>query len=119
MSTGRFEEALTELRRAAALTGAEDPLKFAILYALWGKKEEAGPFLARALERGRPGYVQPTHLAQAYAALGNHAEAIRWLRKGLAEGAPYMAELKVEPGYDPLRAEPGFQAILRQLRLDR
>jgi TolB-like protein/Flp pilus assembly protein TadD len=83
---GRKEEAIREGRRGAELL-AQDALD--------------GPTLARAL-------------ARIYAMTGEPANAISILEKLLKiPSGVTEAELRVDPTWDPLRSEPGFQALLK------
>jgi TolB-like protein/DNA-binding winged helix-turn-helix (wHTH) protein/Tfp pilus assembly protein PilF len=61
--------------------------------------------------------VDPIVIAQAYAGLGEKKEAIVWLEKAYAQRSDELVSLRVNPAYDPLRGEPGFQELLRRLRL--
>jgi hypothetical protein len=45
--------------------------------------------------------------------------AFEWLEKGVDErDLILVAALKTEPGYDPLRSHPAFQALLRKMNLE-
>ena len=56
-------------------------------------------------------------LAQAYAGIGDNDQAIAWLQKALVEHSNAVANLKVDPVYDPLRGDPLFQDLLRRIGL--
>ena len=45
-------------------------------------------------------------------------EALAWLEKALASHDPNMPYIGVDPIFDPLRADPRFQDLLRRLKLD-
>jgi len=49
--------------------------------------------------------------------LGDNKEALDWLEKACAEHCPNITALKVDPIYDPLRNEPRFHAVLKQIHL--
>lgn len=53
--------------------------------------------------------------AKMYAQWGNSAAALEWLETALRLRAAGLQELKVEPLLDPLRKEPRFQAVMRDL----
>ena len=53
-------------------------------------------------------------IATAYARLGDHDRALMWLDRLFAERGAYIRGLKVHPQWDPLRADPRFQDLLRR-----
>ncbi len=55
-----------------------------------------------------------TELAILHAALGDREKAFASLEKAYAERDFQMTDLKVEPGYDPLRDDPRFQDLPRR-----
>ena len=54
--------------------------------------------------------------ATIYAQWGNRAQALEWLDTALRLRDPGLEFLKTEPLLDPLRKEPRFQAIERELK---
>jgi TolB-like protein/tetratricopeptide (TPR) repeat protein len=60
-------------------------------------------------------YASPYLVALAYTRLGRPADALRWLEKGYEDHDPLMTTLMVDPRLDPLRGEPGFQALMRKM----
>ena len=54
--------------------------------------------------------------ATIYAQWGNLPKALEWLETALRLRDPGLVELKTDPLLDPLRKEPRFQAIERQLK---
>ena len=60
----------------------------------------------------------PTYaVASAYMRLGDHDRALAWLEKLYAERGGWIRGLRVHPEWDPLRADPRFQDLLRRARL--
>ena len=57
-------------------------------------------------------------LAAIYVALNEPDEAIRILLLGVEERDEEMMYMKVDPRYDPLRADPRFAKVLELLDLD-
>lgn len=53
--------------------------------------------------------------ATIYAQWGNTLKALEWLETALRLRDPGLIRLKVEPLLDPLRKEPRFQALMREL----
>jgi uncharacterized protein HemY len=54
--------------------------------------------------------------ATVYAQWGDRAQALEWLETALRLRDPGLEMLKTDPLLDPLRQEPRFQAIERQLK---
>lgn len=61
--------------------------------------------------------VGPYFVAHAYARLGDHDRALAWLEKLHAGRGGQIRILKVNPDWDPLRADPRFQDLLRRANL--
>jgi TolB-like protein/tRNA A-37 threonylcarbamoyl transferase component Bud32/Flp pilus assembly protein TadD len=84
-------------------------------YAAAGRTAEAHQILADLI-RPTPGrYVSPSDIAALYVWLGDNDRAMDWLAKAFDERSFNMVYLKVHPGYDPLRQDPRFIALLRRL----
>jgi TolB-like protein/Tfp pilus assembly protein PilF len=64
---------------------------------------------------GEPGVAMDA--ANNYVMAGDNARALDWLEKAYAERNPSMTYVGCNPIYDPLRAEPRFQALLRKMNL--
>ncbi|HEX6864019.1 MAG TPA: hypothetical protein VF414_14420, partial [Thermoanaerobaculia bacterium] len=65
----------------------------------------------------RGGVVSPVFPALVHAALGERDEALALLEDAWARRSPWMALLRVEPGFDPLREEPRFKLLLSRAGL--
>jgi hypothetical protein len=70
----------------------------------------------RALTRGRP--VKPWAFVEGYAGVGDKDQAFLWLQKSISEHSPGLTSLKVNPTLDPIRSDPRFPPILRQMGLN-
>jgi tetratricopeptide (TPR) repeat protein len=86
----------------------------AIVYEKLGRHADAETQLANFTAASGDSF--PCTLAEIYATWGNTAKALEWLEKGLRIRDPGMEQLKVDPFLDPLRKEPRFQAIERELK---
>jgi TolB-like protein/DNA-binding SARP family transcriptional activator/Flp pilus assembly protein TadD len=71
----------------------------------------------RAVALGADGWDPPWELAAAHAALGDAPEATRHLERAVELGFPHAALLRLDPTFDVLRAEPGFDALV--VRIER
>jgi serine/threonine-protein kinase len=84
-------------------------------YALVGETERARHLIQRLEHPPADVWVDPAVVAQAYAGLGDFDRAIAWCRKGLDERSPLMIYMKASAMWDPVRGDPRFQAMLRQM----
>jgi hypothetical protein len=72
--------------------------------------------LVQILEHSPPGiWLDPAVMGSADGALGDIDRAIAWYDKGMEERAPTMIYMKVGVQWDAARADPRFQALLRQM----
>jgi tetratricopeptide (TPR) repeat protein len=86
-------------------------------YGLAGMKDEALKILERLEGLPKDRYVGPMFRAVVWTGLGEKDKALGNLEKAYEERESFMAWLKVWPVLDSLRAEPRFQAILKQMNL--
>ncbi len=116
---GRHEEAIETMSRAIELVTPDDASPgygnwsagLAAVLARAGRESAARDTLKKIGER-----ADPTRLAIAYLAAGDTGEALRHLERALAIRSPFLSELG-DPAYDPIRDDPRFRAILREVGL--
>ena len=86
----------------------------ALAYHKLGRQADAETALARfkALEGNAGAYGYAT----IYAQWGNTPKALEWLETALQLRDPQLIYLKTDPLMDPLRTEPRFKAIERELK---
>jgi tetratricopeptide (TPR) repeat protein len=63
-----------------------------------------------------PGYYNPLALARAFAALGDIDHGLDWLGRALEERTAMVLWAREDPELAPLRADPRYAALVRQLR---
>jgi TolB-like protein/DNA-binding winged helix-turn-helix (wHTH) protein/Tfp pilus assembly protein PilF len=68
-------------------------------------------------ERAKNRYVSPMSVVDLYVQLGDKEQAMAWLEKAYQERASRLRYLKMDAVYDPLRADPRFQDLLRRIGL--
>jgi tetratricopeptide (TPR) repeat protein len=85
----------------------------ALAYHKLGRQADAETALARfkALQGNAGAYGYAT----IYAQWGDTPKALEWLETALQLRDPQLIDLKTDPLLDPLRKEPRFQAIEREL----
>jgi hypothetical protein len=69
-------------------------------------------------ELARKAYVPPSSFASIYFGLGEIDRGFDWLEKAVDERDGLIVHIHVDPGYDPLRSHPRFQALLRKMNLE-
>jgi TolB-like protein len=62
------------------------------------------------------GYYNPIALAKAYTALGDIDRGIEWLRRAFDERTLWLTYVRLDDELAPLRADPRYAALDRQLR---
>jgi hypothetical protein len=97
-------EALGEVHRAKCFS--------AEINARLGKRAEAVRLLAEIATPPSWVGVASTHLV-----LGDRDQAIRSLEKAVQERDNHLIWLRIDPAFETLRADPRFDAILRQINL--
>lgn len=85
--------------------------------ALAGRADRAEALLGELRERCASGRATNADLSYVLAGLGQIDEAITCLERACDSRAGLLVYLKVEPMFDPLRAEPRFQTLLRRINL--
>lgn len=63
-----------------------------------------------------PGYYNPLALARAYAALGDIDRGMEWLQRAFEERTIWLMFVRLDDELAPLRVDPRYAALDRQLR---
>ncbi len=86
--------------------------------AVTGRRAEAQKLLDQLNQLSKQEYVPAVFRAQIYAGLGEKDQAFEWLEKSYEDRSiANLAEIKVDPQFDPLRSDPRFQDLLRRMKL--
>jgi TolB-like protein/Flp pilus assembly protein TadD len=85
----------------------------AVVYDKIGRHADAEVELTKLKVNGDTAAYQ---YATIYAQWGDTLKALEWLETALRLHDPGLIRLKVEPLVDPLRKEPRFQALMRELK---
>jgi Flp pilus assembly protein TadD len=86
-------------------------------YAGAGRTAEAHAEIARLRTLGQQGFGVGVDTALIHATLGERDEALSAIETGIADLSQMMLFLNVEPGFDSLRDEPRFRAVVHRLGL--
>ena len=112
-----FGEAVGELQKAIKISGGSPTFtaNLARTYAAMGRRNEAIELLDDLRKHSSPGYSRASEIAAVYVALGDNDRAMTWLEKGFEER--FNPGVLLRPGFDPIRADPRFQNLLRRIGL--
>ena len=115
----RFEEALALANQAIQTHGRRfRPLTLlGIVHALAGHAGEAHRVLDELLELGSRGYVPAGRVAGIYTALGEKDAAFEWAEKAVEQRDPTIVSVQASPVFHPLRSDPRYTVLLRQVNL--
>ena len=85
-----------------------------VVYEKLGRHADAEGELTKL--KAQAGDSAAYQYAEIYAQWGNRAQALIWLETALRLRDPGLVSLKTDPLLDPLRKEPRFQAVERELK---
>jgi TolB-like protein len=86
-------------------------------YARAGKVDAARKTIAQLEEHVRKDGLGRYEIALVYAGLGERSEAFKWLEESYKAHDEGLTNLKIDPCLDPLRSDPRFDGLLRQVGL--
>lgn len=117
---GRLPEAIAVGEKGRMLNPAHTRnLAFiAYGYAKSGDVQKAKALLEDVKNKrvGESDFVSPFNIAIMHLGLGDRAEAIRWLERGVVERDPRMVFVFAERKFAELRGEPDFERLLKRMR---
>jgi TolB-like protein/Tfp pilus assembly protein PilF len=122
LGKGMYPEAVTAFQTAKARTTVKGLVpnaiaNLAIGRAMAGNKAEAERLLNELTAMAKTQYVPQTFFAGIYTALDQKNRAFVSLNKAYQRHDSTLIGLKLSPLFDPLRSDPRFADILRDVRL--
>jgi TolB-like protein/Flp pilus assembly protein TadD len=117
---GLYSEAIPEFHKAIELTGGLS-WAFGFLgyaYAMLDRKDETEKILHMLEERSRDEYIRSTSLGLLYFGLGDVDKVFECLENAIEERDPAMSSMRIDPGFDDIRPDPRFQALLKKMGLE-
>jgi adenylate cyclase len=117
--SGRHDEALAQLERAASTSPASTIwlAQLGQAYAMTGDRARARQILRSLEEKARESYVSPYHFAYVLTGLGEMDRAMDYLERAVAERTGASYGIKGSFLFKSLRGHPRFSALLRQMNL--
>ena len=89
------------------------------VYGRAGRTAQARAILSRLSNRPNARQLGAANIAIGYIGIGDHGTALSWLETAYAEHSQALTYLKVDPVYDPLRADRRFVDLLQRVGLNR
>jgi TolB-like protein/DNA-binding winged helix-turn-helix (wHTH) protein/Flp pilus assembly protein TadD len=119
VQNGRLTDALTHVQNWQKVeTGPWTWAWAAYVYGRAGRAADARRALEEMKAANRIANLDlPWLSAIAYAGLGQKRDVLNWLRRAQAERSNAILTLKVDPIFDGLREDPGFEDLLRRVGL--
>ena len=114
---GMFAEAQADIEKHQHEESPWRSSNLAYIYARASQTKKAAHELKKLLDSNKRQPIDSMLIVPAYIGMGNNDQALAWLEKARAQHSNGLTALKVDPIYDPLRADPRFQQILRQVGL--
>jgi TolB-like protein/Tfp pilus assembly protein PilF len=117
---GRYPEALAAYQQSVDL-GMFQPYvagMAAFANAKAGNRAAALKIVHDLEERSKREYIPAWSLAAAYAGLGDTRSGIAWMNRGIDQKDLYIPENFFEPLLEPLRRDPGFEAVRNRMGLE-
>jgi TolB-like protein/DNA-binding winged helix-turn-helix (wHTH) protein/Tfp pilus assembly protein PilF len=117
---GQKMQALHELERAVEVSNRTSTSLAGLgyTYGVFGSRDQALTILAELRERSMAAYVSPEDYALVYLGLRQDERVLGELERASQQRLSALYTLKTAPEYDPLRTNPRFADLLRQVNLD-
>jgi len=116
---GQYDRALQDLVKWHALMddGPATSATLAFIYGRCGETEKARKELKKIEEQNAREPIDPSALVFANLGLKKNEQALTWLQAAYTQHSNVMTTLKVNPAFDPLRADIRFAELLRKVGL--
>jgi DNA-binding winged helix-turn-helix (wHTH) protein/TolB-like protein/Flp pilus assembly protein TadD len=117
--TRRYEEAISEFKKAIPLSKGNPEATAALgyAYAVSGRQNEARKVLEELNDYSKQRYVSPDYRALIYAGLGDRDAAFEQLQKAYDDHAGQLIYINVDQRFDSLHSDPRFQELCRRVGL--
>ncbi|HLA99987.1 MAG TPA: tetratricopeptide repeat protein, partial [Bacteroidota bacterium] len=117
LARGDDEKAYRILRDELVLSGmvADSLRPFDEAWKRAGIKGITRRYLGKLMSEATPPNYPSIFIAEAYITLGKEDSALVWIRRAIDERDPFVSGLGADPRYDPIRSNPEFHKIIREL----
>jgi adenylate cyclase len=120
IAAGKVSEAIPELQKAKAMEStafAAGWLGYA--YAASDDRTRAQAVIEELRQESLQRFISPFYPAIIYLGLGDRERALGGLEKAYEARSNWLATLKMDRIFDPLRSEPRFIELLKKVHLDK
>jgi serine/threonine protein kinase/tetratricopeptide (TPR) repeat protein len=110
LQTGRYDQAIESFQTTYKVAAANLQALSALGYthAVCGRRSEAEAVLGQLQDAAAQRYVSPFNYALVHLGLADHDRAIDWLERCVDERAFWLAWVRTDPIFDPIRDHPRF-----------
>jgi tetratricopeptide (TPR) repeat protein len=109
-----FESALGNFNKASKLGNQWGQILMLMTLPRLGQKETARQIFAAA-EKANPNGIPAMAKALVYYSFGETKKAMTWLNKSYEAKDFWLASLRVDPMWDPMRQETEFQQLMKKM----
>ena len=118
LAIGRPQEALNALAHGSRQQSSNRSLT-AVAYAALGRVAEARALVDTLIATSKVRYIDGSYIAHPLLALGDRDGALRWLKRMVDDRATTSCCLASGDQWRPLRTDPRFQALVREVNAQR
>jgi tetratricopeptide (TPR) repeat protein len=120
IAKGQPQEAIPLLEKALSVSDRSTGITGVLIraYAHAGRRTDALRLLAELKRRKQAGYVPAAAFVNAYLGLDDNEQTFVWLDQAYKEQSNIMQYIKVQPYFDPIRADPRFVDLVRRVGLN-
>jgi TolB-like protein/Flp pilus assembly protein TadD/predicted Ser/Thr protein kinase len=115
---GRFDEAVSEYRKASRFNMAYASVGLAPALARSGNTSEARTMLAQLIRQSESGRPQQVAIAATYLALGERDSSLYWLEKAYDLRDGDLPWVRIMPMFDDIRSDARYVALMKKMGLE-
>jgi serine/threonine-protein kinase len=116
----KMDKALEAFMKAEELSSREPAASGAVgrCLGLMGNKKAALERIKNLTRRYQRTYVSALDIANILIGIGEADAAFKWAEKALKDRCPRITHIRTNPAFDPLKSDPRFLDLLKELNLD-
>jgi len=116
---GMYDAAINEYQKAIKTLGRTSPhlAQLGHAYAMLGRRSQAVSLIGELKELSKQSFRASYDAAILYTGLGERDKAFEQLNKAYEERSGWIIYLRVEPQFDPLRADARYASLLQRINL--